>query len=66
MLISERYPMGILNIPPKTDSEFFYDALQSWREDHPEFAEVPIGHMALQWLSQILTRAQHLKERSKL
>jgi hypothetical protein len=55
-----------INEMPITDSEYFYRALESWRADHPEFADIPLAHMALSWLSQILERAQILKTKGKL
>jgi len=48
------------------DNEFFYAALRDWRDDHPDLADVPVGHMTTDMLSQVMQRAQAKKVHAQL
>jgi hypothetical protein len=45
------------------DNEYVYRALEDWRLDHPQMADVPLGQLGTHDLSQILERAQVKKLR---
>ena len=61
MLIVVLRPGTTLSVQ-KTDTEHFYFALQQSRNDFPNRAHVALGEMTVSELSEIITRAQVLKE----